>query len=94
MKKIYTAIDIGSDTIKFVVGEYYKDKLNMTYTKWRVLHIILSVVFVAAGLWHVIDLGRHMNEFMIFFIFLLVCMGVYLLSKLYFFKNEKVGKVL
>ncbi len=29
MKKIYTAIDIGSDTIKFVVGEYYKDKLNI-----------------------------------------------------------------
>ena len=29
MKKIYTAIDIGSDTIKFVVGEYYKDKVNI-----------------------------------------------------------------
>ena len=29
MKKIYTAIDIGSDTIKFVVGEYFKDKLNI-----------------------------------------------------------------
>ena len=26
MKKIYNSIDIGSDTIKFVVGEYYKDK--------------------------------------------------------------------
>lgn len=29
MKKIYTAIDIGSDTIKFVVGEYCKDKVNI-----------------------------------------------------------------
>lgn len=29
MKKIYTAIDIGSDTIKFVVGEYYKNKVNI-----------------------------------------------------------------
>ena len=29
MKKIYTAIDIGSDTIKFVVAEKYKDKLNI-----------------------------------------------------------------
>ena len=29
MKKICTAIDIGSDTIKFVVGEYYKDKVNV-----------------------------------------------------------------
>ena len=80
--------------IALLLTSFYKDKLNMTYVKWRVLHIVLSIVFVAAGLWHVIDLGRHMNEFMIFFIFLLVCMAVYLLSKLYFFKNEKVGKVL
>ncbi len=29
MKKIYTAIDIGSDTIKFVVGEYFNNKVNV-----------------------------------------------------------------
>ena len=29
MKKIYTAIDIGSDKIKFIVGEYFKNKLNI-----------------------------------------------------------------
>ena len=29
MKKIYTAIDIGSDTIKFIVGEYFNDKVNV-----------------------------------------------------------------
>ena len=29
MKKIYTSIDIGSDTIKFVVGEYFKEKVNI-----------------------------------------------------------------
>ena len=32
MKKIYTAMDIGSDTIKFVVGEYFKNKLNILAT--------------------------------------------------------------
>lgn len=32
MKKIYTAIDIGSDTIKFVVGEHFKNKLNILAT--------------------------------------------------------------
>ena len=32
MKKIYTAIDIGSDTIKFVVEEYFKNKLNILAT--------------------------------------------------------------
>lgn len=29
MKKIYTGIDIGSDTIKIVVSEIYKNKLNV-----------------------------------------------------------------
>lgn len=29
MKKIYTAIDIGSDTIKFVTGEYLNGKVNI-----------------------------------------------------------------
>lgn len=29
MKKIYTAIDIGSDTIKFIVGENCKGKVNV-----------------------------------------------------------------
>ena len=29
MKKIYTSIDIGSDTIKFLVGEAIKDKINI-----------------------------------------------------------------
>jgi len=32
VKKIYTAIDIGSDTIKFVVGEHFKNKLNILAT--------------------------------------------------------------
>ena len=79
--------------LALLLTSYYKDKLNMTYTKWRILHMILSIVFVVAALWHVIDLGRHMNEIMILFIFLLVCIAVYLLAKLYFFKNEKVGKI-
>lgn len=29
MKKIYSSIDIGSDTIKFVVGEYFNKKVNV-----------------------------------------------------------------
>ena len=31
MKKIYTSIDIGSDTIKFIVGEYFKEKVNILF---------------------------------------------------------------
>lgn len=29
MKKIYTSIDIGSDTIKIITGEYYNNKINV-----------------------------------------------------------------
>ena len=29
MRKIYTSIDIGSDTIKFVVGELYNKNINI-----------------------------------------------------------------
>ena len=80
--------------IALLLTSFYKDKLNMTYSKWRLLHIVLSLVFISAALWHVIDLGRHMNEIMILFIFLLVCIAVYQLGKLYFSKNYKKEKVL
>ena len=80
--------------IALLLTSFYKDKLNMTYSKWRLLHIVLSVVFISTALWHVIDLGRHMNEIMILFIFLLVCIAVYQLGKLYFSKNYKKEKVL
>ena len=29
MKKIYSSIDIGSDTIKLIVSEMYKNKMNI-----------------------------------------------------------------
>ena len=29
MKKIYTSIDIGSYSIKIIVGEYFDNKLNL-----------------------------------------------------------------
>lgn len=29
MKKIYTSIDIGSDTVKFITGEYFEEKVNI-----------------------------------------------------------------
>ena len=32
MKKIYTSIDIGSDTIKFVIAELYKEKLHILHS--------------------------------------------------------------
>ena len=80
--------------IALLLTSFYKDKLNMTYTSWRVLHIVLSIFFILAALWHVIDLGRHSNEIMIFFIFLLIFIATFFLTKLYFFKNKKRVEIL
>jgi len=33
MKKIYTSIDLGSDTVKIVTAEHYKDKVNILAAK-------------------------------------------------------------
>ena len=73
---------------------FFRDKLNMSPHSWRVLHIILSILFAISALWHMIDLGRHSNEIMVIFIFLLVFIASLLLIKLYFFKNKKEEGVL
>ena len=50
MKKIYTAIDIGSDTIKFVVGEYFKNKLNILATYEQKAKVIIKGLIVNRNL--------------------------------------------
>ena len=56
MKKIYTSIDIGSDTIKFIVAEKHKENINVLAAHEekskgirKVLIIILVLVIIVAG---------------------------------------------
>lgn len=36
-----------------------RDRLFSTYRKWRLVHGVLSLIFLASSLWHVVMLGRH-----------------------------------
>jgi len=42
----------------------FRNKLNMKYTNWRLLHGWLSLVFVTVAALHVVSLGRHINASM------------------------------
>ena len=64
----------------------FRYKLPMKYTSWRLLHGILSIIFIIVASWHAIDLGRHTNVPMSVFIIILSGSGVILLIKTYFSK--------
>jgi len=65
---------------------FFRNKLPMKYTSWRLLHGILSIIFIIVASWHAIDLGRHTNVPMSVFIIILSGSGVILLLKTYFSK--------
>jgi predicted ferric reductase len=43
------------------ITSFFRSQLFAKYTTWRIVHSILSVLFLMCGSWHAIDLGRHMN---------------------------------
>lgn len=70
------------------VISYFRDKLPMKYNSWRILHGILSIVFICVASLHVIDMGRHINQPMIILISILTLYGVAMLLKPYFFYSS------
>ena len=40
----------------------FRNKLPINYRQWRVLHAVLSFLFIAVATWHAVDLGRHMDR--------------------------------
>jgi predicted ferric reductase len=75
------------------VMSFMRKLLPMKYTTWRVVHGILSMLFVFSAAWHVIDLGRHASLAMSVFIAILTAGGVLLLLRTYRPKTEKVGVI-
>ncbi len=69
---------------------FLRKKLPMKYTTWRVVHGVLSLLFVFSAAWHVIDLGRHATLAMSVFITILTAGGVLLLLRTYSSKTKKV----
>jgi predicted ferric reductase len=72
---------------------FMRKELPMKYTTWRMVHSMLSILFVVSGAWHVIDLGRHASLAMSVFIAVLTAGGVLLLLRTYRPKREKVGVI-
>lgn len=77
-----------------LISSFLRNNLTLTYISWRKLHAILAVVFVIFSLLHILDLGRHSNEFMAVFMILLALVGVLLLAKSYFFTRKNKREIL
>lgn len=65
------------------ITSYFRNHLGLKHKTWKVLHGILSILFVSLATWHAIDLGRHTDEIMSALMIMLACYGIYLLLKSY-----------
>ncbi len=72
-----------STMILLGVTSFFRDKLPMTYKTWRILHGILSLVFLFLASLHVIQTGRHMSVTFISLILLLSGIGIAMLIRRY-----------
>lgn len=43
------------------ITSFFRNNIPLTYVVWRRIHGVLAILFVAAALIHVQDLGRHAN---------------------------------
>ena len=71
------------------ITSLFREKLPMSYKTWRVFHGILSIVFIGFASWHAINLGRHTNKALSFYILILAFLGVLLLLNTYFSNSSK-----
>lgn len=57
------AMGIMAWVLMLVIGllSAFRNKLNMKYTSWRLLHGWMSLAFVIIASLHVVSLGRHSN---------------------------------
>jgi predicted ferric reductase len=72
-----------------VLTSIFRYRLSIKYISWRLLHGILSMLFLIVASWHAIDMGRHSNVAMSVFIIILSGSGFMLLLKTYFSKSHK-----
>ena len=66
---------------------YFRNHLFKSYTSWRSIHGVLSVLFIITGLWHSVELGRHMYGLLS--LFFIACSTVGLLLFLKTFAGHK-----
>jgi len=68
----------------------FRNKLGLKYTTWRVLHGILSIVFITLATWHAMDLGRHTDLPMSLYMGAIAGLGILLLLRTYLNKSLPV----
>lgn len=81
-------------SLMLIIGitSIFRYRLPISYLNWRLLHGILSILFIIVATWHAIDLGRHMDTPMSIYVIILSASGVGLLLKTYLTKPlNKLG---
>ncbi|WP_319501848.1 ferric reductase-like transmembrane domain-containing protein [uncultured Draconibacterium sp.] len=67
----------------------FRKLIPLSYKIWRLIHGIVSLLFITAASWHVIKLGRHIDTAMTIFILIAAGIGELLLLKTYLFPTPK-----
>lgn len=75
--------------IVIAITSFFRDNLPMTYKTWRVLHGMLSLVFISFASFHVIQTGRHMNTAFICLVIILSGLGIAMLVRKYIMDSIK-----
>lgn len=57
----------------------------------RVFHGCLAVLFIAAGAWHAVELGRHVGQALSIYLFVLAGSGTVLLFQAYLVKPSNAA---
>lgn len=66
-----------------------RNRLGIKYKTWRMLHGILSILFIVFATWHAVNLGRHTDSAMSIYMIILAASGALFLLKTYIFKVPK-----
>lgn len=78
--------------LMFVLGatSIFRNQLHIKYNTWKLLHGVLSLLFIAFATWHAVDMGRHADKAMSIWMILLTLGSSILLLQTYITnKSEK-----
>lgn len=68
---------------------FFRNKFHLQYRLGRMFHGYLSVLFIVAAAWHVINIGRHTSRPFAIYIVLMAVSGIIHLFLTYFFESKK-----
>lgn len=71
------------------ITTFFRNKFHLQYRFGRMFHGYLSVLFIVAAAWHVIQIGRHTNTPFAVYIILMAVSGIIHLFLTYYFESQK-----